>query len=89
MVPGRPQAVVLCFQRCEGRVARLQGERRIARAEPRLEEAAIREGVGVVQRLRAVDPENRINLEIISFLLVHARAQLVEEALRERGGGRR
>ena len=89
MVPGRPQAVVLCFQRCEGRVARLQGERRIARAEPRLEEAAVLEGLRVVESFGTVDPENRINLEIISFLLVHARAQLVEEALRERGGGRR
>ena len=38
MVPGRPQAVCLSRQRCEGRVARLQGNRRIARAEPRLVE---------------------------------------------------
>ena len=34
MVPGRPQAVGLGCQRGEGRVARLQGDRRIARAEP-------------------------------------------------------
>ena len=34
MVPGRPQALILVQQRVEGRVARFQGECRIARAEP-------------------------------------------------------
>ena len=37
-MPGRPQAVGLGHQCGEGRVARFQGERRIARAEPRLVE---------------------------------------------------
>ena len=38
MVPGRPQAVGLGCERCKGRDARLQGDRRIARAEPRFVE---------------------------------------------------
>ena len=38
MVPGRPQAVGLGHQCVKGRMTGLQGERRIARAEPRLVE---------------------------------------------------